>query len=105
VRLSAPLTVPDPSPAIDGVLIYVNPAYESVIKINGNSESSYFGLIYAPNADVEVSGTGDIDDPEGVVFNTQIIGKNVHITGDALIDIVFDEGKNRTKPAYLDMFD
>jgi hypothetical protein len=93
-------------PLIGGMLIFVNPAYESVIKINGNTESSYLGTIYAPNADVEMSGTADVEDPDAMTyFYTQIIGLNVHITGNAIIDIHYNADENYPKPAYLDMLD
>jgi len=103
VVLSAPDSDPDPSPAIGGVVIFVNPDFKSIIKINGNADSSYDGMIYAPNADVEVSGTSSVDEGP-VVFHTQIIGYNVHITGDAIIDIDFDDENKKLKPAYIDMY-
>jgi hypothetical protein len=104
VHLTAPLSTPDPSPAIGGVVIYVNPDYESIIKINGNSESSYLGVIYAPSADVDLSGTEDVHNPEAATyFYTQVIGYNVHVTGSAVIDITYEEQDNYPKPAYIDM--
>jgi hypothetical protein len=60
-------------------------------------------MVYAPNADVEFSGTADVDDP--TVFNTQIIGLNVHVTGNAVIDIVYDDQDNYPKPAYIDLIE
>jgi len=101
VKLEAPGTDPDPDPAIPGVLIYVNPANPSVITINGNSESSYFGMIYAPNASVEVTGSGTIDDP--TVYNTQIIASNVTVGGGAYIDITFDDMIPYIKPSSVDL--
>jgi hypothetical protein len=106
VILTAPPAKPDPSPAIEGLLIYVNPVRDSIIKINGNVNSSYLGTIFAPRADVQINGTADVSDPEAMVyFYTQIIGYNVHITGDAIIDINFNDDDNYPKPPYLDLLD
>jgi len=103
VHFSAPLNYPDPSPAISGVLIYVNPYYESNITINGDSNSSYFGTIYAPNASVKINGAGTIDNP--TVFHTQIIANNVEMTGNAYINISYENENNAPKPAYIDLIE
>lgn len=100
VNLAAPMD-DDPYPGISGVLIYVNPEDPSVILINGNSDSSYLGMIYAPNADVEVTGSGTIDDP--TVYNTQIVGNNVKIGGGAYIDIDFSDEDSHSNPSNIDL--
>ncbi|MBN1666241.1 MAG: Tad domain-containing protein [Anaerolineales bacterium] len=99
INLSAPATIPDPWPAIPGILIYVNPTRDSIVKINGNSDSSYLGTIYAPRADVEVNGGSGI----GSTFNTQIIGWNVEVSGNANININFNENWNYSRPSWLNL--
>jgi hypothetical protein len=101
VKISAPDQYPDPSPGLGGYLIYVNPQSPSVIKINGNSESSYEGMIYAPKADIEITGSGTIDDPQ--VMNTQIVGNNVDVGGGAYIDIRFDNITPIEVPSTVDL--
>jgi hypothetical protein len=97
VNLAAPGADPDPDPALPGVLFYV--PQSSVIKINGNSESSYLGLIYAPNSDIEIEGSGAI----GPTMNTQVIGWNVSLLGSATIDIRFNQTWNYAKPTSIDL--
>lgn len=101
VRLRAPEQFPDPHPGLGGILIYVNPQNSSIIKINGNSESSYYGMIYAPKADIEITGSGTIDDP--TVYNTQIVGQNVSVGGGAYIDIRFDNVTPIVMPSSVDL--
>jgi hypothetical protein len=101
VKLSAPDQYPDPSPGLGGILIYVTPQNSSTIKINGNSDSSYEGMIYAPNADVEITGSGTIDDP--TVYNTQIVAQNVVVGGGAYIDIRFDNVTPIVMPSSVDL--
>jgi hypothetical protein len=105
IRLTAPPSDAE-NPLIPGILFFVHPEYESVIKIVGNAQSSYTGTIYAPKSDVRLSGTEDIPGSGWPVdFNTQIIGLNVHIAGDAIVDIEFNGDENYPKPAYLDLLD
>ena len=99
VDLSAPSAVPKPDPGLPGILFYVNPENTSVIDINGNVESKYYGVIYAPFADVTVTGSGDI----GPTFNTQIIGWNVSVLGTANIDIWYDDTWNSTRPTLVNL--
>jgi Flp pilus assembly protein TadG len=102
VELYAPDQYPDPSPGLGGILIYVNPENSSKIKINGNSESKYLGMIYAPNADVEITGSGTIPE-DAAIFNTQIVAQNVTVGGGAYIDIKFDNMTPIVMPSSVDL--
>jgi hypothetical protein len=97
--LRAPVENPDPSPAVPGILLYMAHGNTSTIKLNGNSTSFYLGTIYAPDGDVFLSGTSGTKP----TFNTQVIGENVEVSGNATIDINFLEDENYEKPPYLDM--
>jgi hypothetical protein len=97
VDLTAPGEDPDPSPGIPGVIFYVPD--ENAINITGGSDSKYLGLIYAPKSDIEVTGSGDI----GFTMNTQIIGYNVSLLGNATIDINFNDTWNYQPPTKLDL--
>jgi hypothetical protein len=97
INLSAAGEDPDPDPGLPGVLIYV--PHESVIKINGTNDSHYMGLIYAPESGIEIEGSGDI----GPTMNTQIIGYNVSLLGNATIEINYNESWNYEKPSQLDL--
>ena len=97
IRLEAPGVDPDPYPGLPGVLFYV--PNTSVININGGSDSSYLGLIYAPKSDISIEGSGDI----GPTMNTQVIGYNVSLLGSATIDINFDTTWNYSRPTSVDL--
>jgi hypothetical protein len=82
VQLSAPYAPGvNVSPALSNILFYfpgTNGDGENV-KINGNSDSYFTGVIYAPGSEVEFLGTSHT---EGV-DTTQIIGWDVRVGGTA----------------------
>ncbi|MFC1996196.1 pilus assembly protein TadG-related protein [Chloroflexota bacterium] len=96
-NLMAPGAYEDPGLA--GVLFYVDDTDESVIDITGNVTSTYMGMIYAPKADIKITGTGDI----GPTLNTQIIGWNVTLLGTANVTINFNNTWNSIKPSTLNL--
>ncbi len=97
--LNAPASSPDPSPAISGMLIYLAEGNTSDVQITGNSESQFTGTVFAPDGDITATGTGDLTAP----FNTQLIGYNVQVEGNALIDIHFDGANTYAVPPRLDL--
>jgi hypothetical protein len=99
VNLSAPSADPDPDPGLPGILFYVNPVRDSVINLNGNNDSKYLGVILAPKADVSVTGSNGTYP----TFNTQIIGWNVEISGNATVDINFNQTWAYSKPTSIDL--
>ena len=102
ISLQAPAESPDPSPAIPGMLIYMAEGNTSIITLSGNSTSSYIGTIYAPDGTIKLIGNTDLTGGD-VTFNTQLIGYNVHISGDATININFLDEEQIEKPPFLDL--
>jgi len=102
VSLQAPAESPDPSPAIPGMLVFMAEGNTSTIQLSGDSTSSYIGTIYAPDGTIKLIGNTDVTGGD-VTFNTQLIGYNVHISGDATIDINFLDEELTEKPSYLDL--
>ena len=99
VDLRAPDTVPNPSPAIAGVLLYLANGNANTISVTGNSTAFYLGTVYAPDGDLYFSGASGTNP----TFNTQLIGNNVEVSGGATIDINFNDEENFEKPPYLDL--
>ncbi len=97
--LNAPDADPDPSPAIPGLLIYLAEGNTQEVHLTGNSEAEFEGVVYVPEGDITATGTGDL----GAPFNTQLIGQNVEIEGNAYIDINFDGGISYNISPKLDM--
>ena len=50
-------------------MIYAPDSNHSAITINGNSTSNFTGVIYAPGADIDMLGTGNVD-----AYDVQVIG-------------------------------
>ena len=101
IYLRAPVASPDPSPAIPGMLIYMAGGNTSTIKLSGNSTSAYIGTVYAPSGDIQLTGTSATGG--SVTFNTQLIGYNVHISGNTTIDINYIDEEQSEKPPFLDL--
>ena len=99
VNLSAPASVPDPSPALPGVLIYLAHGNSSVVSLEGNTTSYYLGSIYAPDGSISITG----DSGTYPTFNTQLVGKNVFISGNATIEINFSDSQVYNVPAMLEL--
>lgn len=99
VDLKAPPYDPDPDPAIPGVLIYLAENNTSLVQLRGNSESTYYGIVYAPDGFIDAAGTID----HLATFNTQLIAKNVKVGGNAQIDINYAGADYYRKPTTLDL--
>ena len=83
---------------IPGVLFYIPQDQAGPIKINGNSDSRFEGVIYAPGASVELTGTGDMES-----YKCQVIGWNVYAGGANGTGIHYDDLLNAQKPSSLDL--
>jgi len=99
IQLSAPSIEPDPSPAIAGVVIYLDPNNHNELQINGTADSYWVGTILAPGADIDMLGNGFIS-----TYHAQIIGWNVQVGGTADLFNTFDETLVHTRPTNLEMY-
>ncbi len=71
-----------------GLLLFVDPNNTSTVQINGNNTDYINGTMLAPGSEVDISGTA------GTVFNGQIIGNTVVMSGTGNNSINFDAGLN-----------
>jgi len=69
------------------------------VKLTGNSDSFFLGMIYAPDGDIEVSGNNGTHP----TFHTQLIGEYVDVGGNATIDINYNSARNLEDRPKLDM--
>lgn len=97
VNLSAPVTFV--YPAIKGMLVYMAEGNTSGVALAGNSVSSYYGTVYAPDSDILAGGTSSLIP----TLNTQLVGKYVEVFGNSDLDIVFNSGDQFQFPSSLDM--
>ena len=98
VQLTAPAEVPDPSPAIPGILIYAPASNHEEIQINGSSNSYFQGTVLAPGADCNMLGNGATD-----AYRTQMICWNVEVGGTADTYVLYDDVNQYSKPTSLDL--
>jgi Flp pilus assembly protein TadG len=81
-----------------GMLLYVDPNNTNPITITGASNTVYTGTIYAPSSLVTLEGGGT-----SIGINAQIIGDTVKISGNAELNITYDESKNFFLPPAIDL--
>jgi hypothetical protein len=98
IDLKAPAIDANSAPAIPGVLIYAPETNHSTITLNGNSVSNFTGVIYAPGADINLLGTGNLD-----AYDVQIIGFNVEVGGTSDTYVSYCSCMNYTKPTSMDL--
>lgn len=98
IDLKAPAIDATGTPAIPGVLIYAPETNHGDITLNGNSVSNFTGVIYAPGADINMLGTGNLD-----AYDVQIIGFNVEVGGTSDTYVSYCSCQNYTKPTSLDL--
>lgn len=84
---------------LSGMLIYAPSSNASIIRILGNSSSSYRGTIYGPKSTIEAGGSST----EAPTLTTQLIGRYVFVHGKADININFNGADNYLRPALMDM--
>jgi hypothetical protein len=99
VDLKAPSASPDPSPAISGMLIFMQEGNSNEINLTGNGSTYFEGTIYSPDGDISASGSSGTNP----TFNTQLVGWNVDVGGNATIDINFNGAENYGQPPRLDL--
>jgi hypothetical protein len=78
----------------DGLLIYVDPrnyvSYPNCNwKLNGTSDSSLVGSLYAPTCDIELNGTAGTE-----TYHSQIVGYTIDLGGTQDLYMVYDSDEN-----------
>jgi hypothetical protein len=84
-----------------GMLLYMAHGNEGELTIAGNSDSSYTGTVYAPNAHVNVGGNNSTLGN----YSTQIIAYTVEIFGTTEMEINFDDTIHYSNPSFIDMYE
>ena len=94
VNISAPRTdnngkcIPDVCPpALPGVLIYLPDTNTSTVTMNGNSESTYGGTIYAPESLVKINGGNDSTSVQD--WGIQVIADTIEVSGNATLNFTY----------------
>lgn len=101
VLIAAGGDVPIENNAVENLLLYIPPGTDAVVKINGNSNSTFAGTMYMPDCYVEINGTSDMSTP--TTLSSSIIGYWVNILGDAWLDIYYDDSLEWKFPAYVQL--
>ena len=96
VQITAPIPLPDPYPAVPGLLVYAPATNTNKLEFNGTSDSYFTGTILGPGASIDLLGTGSEE-----AFKSQVIGWNVEVGGTADTYVMYDEDLNVVLPATL----
>ncbi|MCU0486391.1 MAG: Tad domain-containing protein [Anaerolineales bacterium] len=97
------LKAPGPEPvnnAISGLLFYIE-TEGITVNLEGTPSSTIAGLIYAPYANVTLTGKAEAG--TAVNFTTQVIAKNVNLRGDSELNIVFNPALTWHLPTKLEL--
>lgn len=86
-------------PAMGGMLIYLPPGNDGLVKLAGTSDSEYTGTVYAPDGSIDVGGNTSMISE----FWTQLIAYTVLIHGDTTMRIHYDGKLNVQLPAKLNL--
>lgn len=79
-----------------GLLIYLpEENKDSIIKVNGNSSSTYTGSIIGVASDVTING-----DSKSAGFNVQVLADTIKLTGGANITIIYNPDQLYNPPQY-----
>lgn len=101
VNLSAPLSFgPDPAPAIRGVLIRYADDNKGIVTLEGSGAGTFGGTIYAPNNEIKIGGTSSTGTSQ-TLYNTELIGDKVTISGNTSININYQNNLFTLRPAWL----
>ena len=99
IHLTAPGRSPDPSPAVPGLLFYMDPNNPSSLKINGTISVDMEGTLYMPGADLTLLGTADT-----IADHCQIIAWNVEVGGNTANNVTFSAQEQFQRPTRVDLF-
>lgn len=99
VTLDAPESGSDGQPpSMPGMLIFLAPENNGVIKLTGTSGSSFTGTVYAPDGSIDISGNNT-----SMVLNSQLIGDTISISGNPYLEIKFNPSQNYPAPPRVDL--
>lgn len=72
-----------------GLLVYVDPANGSDVRIAGNADTEFTGTVFAPSSECTITG-----DSGNVGLSSQVMCDTVKIDGNATITLNYDPGDN-----------
>ena len=72
-----------------GLLMYLPLSNTNPVELNGNSDSGYWGTIFAPASLIRINGTGS-----ATGYKSQIIGYNIELVGNAATSIHYEDSMN-----------
>ena len=86
VTLSAPAGNSHPDAAIPGILFYLPTTNHNPVKLNGTSQVTITGVVFAPGSAITLTGTDDVTS----FSSTQFIGWDVEVGGTQQTNIVYN---------------
>jgi len=86
-------------PAIPGILFYIPKENQAAVTLNGTSNVTITGVLYAPGSDIKLTGTDDVT----AFSSTQFIGWNVEVGGTNQTNIVYNGCDGFLKPPSVEL--
>jgi hypothetical protein len=87
-------------PAIPGVLIYLSKNNTGNVLLAGGASSTFEGLIYVPSGSIDVTGNSSADMP----ISAQLVAQTVTFSGNVDVKLHFDDARNFSFPARIELF-
>ncbi len=85
--------------AVEDVLLYVPLGVEAIIKINGTSDNTFGGTIFAPDSSIHITGTSDSSNP--TEFTASLIGASLWFSGTSVINFNYQKDSDAGWPSFL----
>jgi hypothetical protein len=86
-------------PAIPGVLVYLKNGGSQGIAIDGTSDSTYSGTVYAPHNQINIGGNST-----SLTVGAQLIGWDIKVHGNTILNLVYDASTVYHTPTKLELF-
>jgi len=98
IHINAPTDITQTAGSLVNVLIFLAEGNTGNVTMEGSSNSSYVGQVFAPNGSIDVGGNSAINP----TFSTQLVGAYVKVHGTTNININYSASPKSTLAPLLD---
>ena len=98
IQLSASTSNTPTGNALKDIVLMMAPANTNELKIDGNANSYFTGIILAPNQTIDLGGCESTDG-----YHSQIIGRDIRFHGTPDVNVTFYNSERFMTPVMMDM--
>lgn len=99
IQLSASPSKTPAGNALQDIVILMKPGNTSELKIDGNANSYFSGLILAPNQSIDLGGCESTE-----AYHAQVVGRNIKFHGNPAVNVTFYNSERFMTPVLLEMY-